>query len=135
LPRSHKAGRARAVRRAADAVLFPQRYLARNEKLDQIYQAAVDNRRLRASLEDLVTSWDGMNRLVHERNETELRAAQRDGHCHEAVMWYVHHLTQARRRSSERRGARWVCVCVRSCVRARVRVHMYRLPRARLSAA
>jgi hypothetical protein len=67
---------------------FP-RYLARNEKLDQIYQAAADNRRLRASLEDLVLSWDGLNRLVQEHNETRLSAVQRDGHCHEAVMWYA----------------------------------------------
>merc|ERR1711924_183492 len=25
--------------------------------------------------------------------ETKLSQIQRDGHCHEAVMWYVHHMT------------------------------------------
>ena len=26
--------------------------------------------------------------------KTELAYMHRDGHCHEAVMWYVHHLSE-----------------------------------------
>ena len=27
-------------------------------------------------------------------DETKLSEIQRDGHCHEAVMWFVHHITE-----------------------------------------
>ena len=71
-------------------------YLARDESLNQIYEGAGDNRRLRASLDDLMKTWKSLNEEVdrHSTKSMQLTEIQRDGHCHEAVMWYVHHLTE-----------------------------------------
>jgi len=69
-------------------------YLARDSKLDKVYSGIQDNRRLRADLEDLQATWTKLNNevLAHPDKEN-LHKIQRDGHCHEAVMWYVHHLS------------------------------------------
>merc|ERR1711935_1266944 len=69
-------------------------YLARDAKLDSVYQDVTDNRKLNGELKDLQRDWAGLNQeLQGHENKTELHAIQRDGHCHEAVMWYVHHLS------------------------------------------
>merc|ERR1711871_1556495 len=69
-------------------------YLARDAKFDGIYQNVVDNCRLRAELDDLQKTWAALNDEISGHPEKEkLHAVQRDGHCHEAVMWYVHHLS------------------------------------------
>jgi hypothetical protein len=70
-------------------------YLARNSDLDQIYQGVSDNRRLRGTLNDMQAKWRKLNSLIatHPKHE-ELHRMQRDGHCHQAVMWYVHHLNE-----------------------------------------
>lgn len=67
-------------------------YLAKDDALDQIYQAAEDNRRMRGALNDLFDEWQELNNLVESIDDSDLSEIQRDGHCHEAVMWYVHHL-------------------------------------------
>merc|ERR1711988_79571 len=70
-------------------------YLARDSKLDEVYTKVVDNRRLRADLEDLTKTWDALNDAVEGHvDKVHLHKVQRDGHCHEAVMWYVHHLSE-----------------------------------------
>eukprot|EP00945_MAST-04E_sp_MAST-4E-sp1_P002055 g2055.t1 len=70
-------------------------YLARDEKLNAIYEKAEDNRKLRASIEDLMDTWKKLNEDIDNHSESEtLSQINRDGHCHEAVMWYVHHLTE-----------------------------------------
>lgn len=73
-------------------------YLARNKKFDQIYQDSTDNRRLKTEIEDLEESWRELNMLIDEHPDAgvsaKLYSILRDGHCHEAAMWYVHHLTQ-----------------------------------------
>jgi len=70
-------------------------YLARNTKLDNVYQGVTDNRRLRGSLKDLKEKWAGLNKAVAAHEESDkLHTMQRDGHCHETVMWYVHHLSE-----------------------------------------
>ena len=74
-------------------------YLLRNEDLDKIYQHAQDNRRMRAAAADMAEDWAALNRLVEhhpgpEAERSQLATIQRDGHCHEAVMWFVHHLTE-----------------------------------------
>ena len=70
-------------------------YLARDESLNEVYEAADDNRRLRASMEDLMESWEKLNKIVEGHSDSSmLSEIQRDGHCHEAVMWYVHHVTE-----------------------------------------
>jgi hypothetical protein len=72
-------------------------YMARDEGLDDIYQDAQDNRKLRASLDDLVDSWKHLDTLLdkhHPAEDAHMRKVHRDGHCHEAVMWYVHHVSE-----------------------------------------
>ena len=73
-------------------------YIARNEKLDDIYQAAEDNRRMRKNFVDMQSDWEDLRGLIEghpsEATRRQLSAIARDGHCHEAVMWFVHHLTE-----------------------------------------
>merc|ERR1719469_1510004 len=61
----------------------------RSVELNDIYIAANDARRL------LVTNWDSANSEA-ARGSDELRRMQRDSHCREAVMWFVHHLSEFR---------------------------------------
>merc|ERR1711988_1748399 len=72
-------------------------YIARNEKLDDIYQAAEDNRRMRKGLAEMQSDWEDLRGLIEghpsEATKQLLSEIARDGRCHEAVMWFVHHLT------------------------------------------
>jgi hypothetical protein len=73
-----------------------QEYQARlfylmHSDLDRVYNASSDNRRLRfASLDEHREHWSRMNELVKEN--PHMSEMHRDGHCHEAVMWLVHHI-------------------------------------------
>jgi len=68
-------------------------YIARESEFDSIYQATEDNRRLRHdTLKDLESNWAQLNELAAD--SYKWRQVRRDGHCHEAVMWYVHHISQ-----------------------------------------
>jgi len=70
-------------------------YLSRNSDLDQIYQQTKDNRRLLADIDTTKADWAALNQLVQDHpRKQEFHAVQRDGHCHQAVMWYVHHLNE-----------------------------------------
>jgi hypothetical protein len=74
-------------------------YLVRDESLNDIYERASDNRRMRAAANDLSKEWKELNDMItnhpgSEKERAALAEVQRDGHCHEAVMWYVHHLTE-----------------------------------------
>ena len=69
-------------------------YLARESQFDDIYKRTEDNRRLRPHvLADLTTNWAGLNKLAETHSDPRLKVVRRDGHCHEAVMWFVHHLS------------------------------------------
>jgi len=69
--------------------------IARDSQFDDIYQETEDNRRLRHHiLTDIQSTWAGLNRLAADDKDPMLRRIRRDGHCHEAVMWFVHHLTE-----------------------------------------
>merc|ERR1711871_1420950 len=69
-------------------------YLARDAKFDEVYQGVEDNRRLRADLEDMQATWEALNAEIKAHSKrSDLHEIQRDAHCHEAVMWYVHHLS------------------------------------------
>jgi len=70
-------------------------YLSRNSELDNIYHQTNDNRRLLADVDTMKADWAGLNDLVHKHSrKSEMHTVQRDGHCHQAVMWYVHHLNE-----------------------------------------
>merc|ERR1719471_398836 len=57
--------------------------------------SGTDNRRLRRSVKELQSQWKEINAVASK--DPELKRIHRDGHCHEAVMWYVHHLSQEAR--------------------------------------
>eukprot|EP00927_Polykrikos_kofoidii_P077590 TRINITY_DN74522_c0_g1_i1.p1 TRINITY_DN74522_c0_g1~~TRINITY_DN74522_c0_g1_i1.p1 ORF type:complete len:554 (+),score=92.11 TRINITY_DN74522_c0_g1_i1:74-1735(+) len=62
--------------------------------LDMMYADTLDNRRLRFdSLEAHQEHWKKTKAIVHRNGH--LREMHRDGHCHEAVMWLVHHVPAA----------------------------------------
>jgi len=70
-------------------------FLARDVDLDKVYSAAYDNRRLLGDLSKLQKDWDSLNAEVEAHPDQEFyHEVQRDGHCHEVVMWYVHHLSE-----------------------------------------
>ena len=39
---------------------------------------------------DIQNTWAGLNRLAANDKDPMLKRIRRDGHCHEAVMWYGH---------------------------------------------
>lgn len=61
-----------------------------------LYALQNDNRkRAHASIEDARAEWSRLAQLIEAH--PELHDKRRDGLCHEAVMWFVHHLTAERR--------------------------------------
>jgi len=67
-------------------------YHYREPALDAIYQNVNDNRRLRHdSIEQHQVEWAEVN--AHVTSNPHLEEMQRAGHCHEAVMWLVHHVS------------------------------------------
>jgi len=70
-------------------------YLLRESQFDDIYQSTMDNRRMRFDvLNDISSSWNELNALASAHRDPTMKRMRRDGHCHEAVMWFVHHLTE-----------------------------------------
>jgi hypothetical protein len=66
-------------------------HTARNVGFDEIYRHNADNRKLNMlSLESYQNLW--AEKAVHVKNNPHMKEMQRDGHCHEAVMWLVHHV-------------------------------------------
>jgi hypothetical protein len=70
-------------------------YLARESKFDHVYQGVEDNRRMRKEWDEIERDWAGLTELMEGLDSNHVaHSVRRDGHCHEAVMWYVHHLTE-----------------------------------------
>jgi hypothetical protein len=78
-----------------------QRFLhsVRDEAFQSVYESNNDNRRLSTfgkwtdSIEELEKSWVEEAQIVHDT--PSLHDMARDGKCHEAVMWYTHHLSES----------------------------------------
>merc|ERR550532_2227481 len=67
-------------------------YAVRDPNLDDIYSGSSDRRSmLRSSLEEHQAHWAEMNRLAAAN--PHMQEMLRDGHCHEVVMWLVHHIS------------------------------------------
>jgi len=66
-------------------------YLMRFPAYDDVYKQADDNRQILSTLEDLQSTWTKLNEAAAETGMTDMH---RDGHCHEAVMWFTHHLQE-----------------------------------------
>jgi len=73
-------------------------YGYKHDGFDSIYAGSKDNRRMRhKSLDDHKQQWKSSLELL--KSHTHLREMHRDGHCHEAVMWLVHHTPSAEQHS------------------------------------
>jgi len=66
-------------------------YLLRFPAYDDVYKQADDNRQLLGTIDDMQQTWEKLNAAAEESG---LGAMHRDGHCHEAVMWFTHHLQE-----------------------------------------
>jgi hypothetical protein len=66
--------------------------MLRDSELNDLYHETDDNRRINKDIQQLVQEWEELNKLAS--TDPDLARAHRDGHCHEAVMWYVHHLPE-----------------------------------------
>lgn len=66
--------------------------MLRDSQLNDLYHDTDDNRRITKDIQQLVEEWEELNTLAS--TDPDLARAHRDGHCHEAVMWYVHHLPE-----------------------------------------
>eukprot|EP00933_Yihiella_yeosuensis_P058873 TRINITY_DN5963_c0_g3_i1.p1 TRINITY_DN5963_c0_g3~~TRINITY_DN5963_c0_g3_i1.p1 ORF type:complete len:501 (+),score=102.06 TRINITY_DN5963_c0_g3_i1:82-1584(+) len=63
------------------------------DSLLEVYSAASDRRGRRfESLEALEKHWSQLDKAEQEVGTDAVKKARRDGMCHEAVMWWVHHL-------------------------------------------
>jgi hypothetical protein len=61
------------------------------KEFDDMYAETSDSRRMRhASLEEHEAHWAEMNE--HAKANPHMADMLRDGHCHQAVMWLVHHV-------------------------------------------
>ena len=74
-------------------------FAARDPKFEQVFQETEDNRRLGA-FGSLTTKLAELEKLWSEEREVSaahpvLHDVARDGKCHEVVMWFIHHLTDA----------------------------------------
>jgi len=66
--------------------------MLRDSQLNDLYHDTDDNRKINKEIQQMVQEWDELNKLA--ATDPDLARAHRDGHCHEAVMWYVHHLPE-----------------------------------------
>lgn len=71
--------------------------MLRSTELNDIYVDGDDTRALRGDEDEHGQRWERLNALAHSL-EGALEV-QRDGHCHEAVMWFVHHVPENIRNS------------------------------------
>jgi len=79
-----------------DHVLAPLFEHAQPELL-AIYAVNGDRRqRIHSNLQETRAEWARLKTVTEAR--PDLLAMHRDGLCHQAVMWYVHHLSQSRRK-------------------------------------
>ena len=42
----------------------------------------------------MTQTWKDLNAIASNHENPWMKRMRRDGHCHEAVMWFVHHLTE-----------------------------------------
>jgi len=67
--------------------------MLRSGELNELYLAADDTRALRGDEDEHGQRWERLNSLAQTIEGA--MEVQRDGHCHEAVMWFVHHVPES----------------------------------------
>jgi len=66
--------------------------MLRSTQLNELYMSADDTRALRGDEDEHGQRWEKLNSLAQTIEGA--MEVQRDGHCHEAVMWFVHHVPE-----------------------------------------
>jgi len=66
--------------------------MLRDSGLNDLYHETDDNRKIKKDIEQMIQEWEELNKLAS--TDVDLAKAHRDGHCHEAVMWYTHHVPE-----------------------------------------
>jgi hypothetical protein len=64
-------------------------HMLRYPAYNDVYSATSDAREIDATIDDMQKTWAQLNAAASDHG---LHAMHRDGHCHEAVMWFTHHL-------------------------------------------
>jgi len=78
--------------------LQKEMYEHRTDKHEEIYAAKKDTRSMRFNtIEEHQAHWDDMN--THAKSHELVDEMLRDAHCMEAVMWWTHHLTYAKKQN------------------------------------
>lgn len=67
-------------------------------ELDEVYGKTSDRRQLRGDEQEHGDRWERLEQLASKMG-SEFETMHRDGHCHEAVMWFTHHLPETARQS------------------------------------
>merc|ERR1712139_648123 len=67
-------------------------------ELDEVYGKTSDRRKLRGDEQEHGDRWERLEQLASKMG-SEFENMHRDGHCHEAVMWFTHHLSETARQN------------------------------------
>jgi len=68
-------------------------FMLRDPQLNTVYNGSADRRQMQHDIEIMSKEWESLN--AEAAHDPELARMHRDGHCHETVMWYVHHLPES----------------------------------------
>jgi hypothetical protein len=68
----------------------------RAPEMDDVYRTTNDRRMLRGDVQAHGDRWEKLTRLASELGGKH-QMMHRDGHCHEAVMWFTHHISETMR--------------------------------------
>merc|ERR1719498_394222 len=70
--------------------------MLKTPELDEVYGKTSDRRQLRGDEQAHGERWERLEQLASKMGP-DFEAMHRDGHCHEAVMWFTHHLSEKAR--------------------------------------
>jgi len=76
-------------------------YLLRYPAYDDVYRSADDNRQMLGTIDDMRTTWEKLNEAAEQNGLAEMH---RDGHCHETIMWFTHHLQEDAKKLLRQQG-------------------------------
>jgi len=78
--------------------------LLKSPELDEVYQGGSDRRAMRGDEHEHGARWEELITLARKLGGQH-EEMHRDGHCHEAVMWFAHHIPENLRQDIAQRMA------------------------------
>ena len=76
-------------------------YLLRYPAYNDVYAQTADRRTIKDTIGDMQQTWEKLNAAAEAEG---MSGMHRDGHCHEAVMWFTHHLEEDAKRVLNAQG-------------------------------